>query len=236
MKIVGNEVKFLKISDTDLINNVMEQGFFEGHVLETAASVLKNGDRGVILDIGANMGSFTVPLAYYNPQYDFIAFEPQKMVFHQLCGNFAINKLRNAQAFNCAVGSERTAFDITTPDYDEESNIGAFSLDKEVRDHDDYLCKTQGATERIDVYTLDSFCIKGIVLIKIDVEGMELDVIKGGLETLKMNGYPPILFEAWTVKEWFLPRRQELMKFLEDLGYEIISGGEDNLAIYKGKQ
>lgn len=236
MKIVGNEVKFLKISDADLINNVMEHGFFEANVLQTAVNILKGIPDGTVLDIGANMGSFTIPLAFYNPQYTFTAFEPQRRVYYQLCANIGLNKLNNVLAHNIALGQERTAFVIDVPDYDQEPNIGAFSLDKEVREHDDYLCKTKGYKQKIDVLTLDSMCIKDIRLIKIDVEGMELDVLKGAVDTLHANKYPPILFEAWTVKDWFLPRRQELMDWLADVGYEVTSFGEDNVAIYKGKQ
>lgn len=237
MKIVGNEVKFLKISDADLINNAMEHGFFESHVLKTAVSALNGIQEGTILDIGANMGSFTIPLAYYNPQYTFMAFEPQRRVYYQLCANIAINKLNNVLAHNVALGKERTELLIDVPDYDNEPNIGAFSLDKEVREHDDYLCKTKSVKQSINVFTLDRFTFEhNIKLIKIDVEGMELDVLKGGAETLKMNNYPPILFEAWTHKEWFHPRRQELMEWLEDFGYEVTNGGEDNIAIYKGKK
>ena len=237
MKIVGNEVKFLKISDTDLINNIMENGFFEANVLQSAVNILKGIPDGTVLDIGANMGSFTIPLAYYNPQYTFMAFEPQRRVYYQLCANIAINKLNNVLAHNVALGKERTELLIDVPDYDNEPNIGAFSLDKEVREHDDYLCKTKSVKQSINVFTLDRFIFEhNIRLIKIDVEGMELDVLKGGTETLKMNNYPPILFEAWQSKEWFLPRRQELIDWLEDFGYEITSLGEDNVAIYKGKQ
>ena len=237
MKIVGDEVKFIKISDTDLINNIMEQGFFEANVLQTAVNVLQGIQRGTVLDIGANMGSFTIPLAYYNPQYTFIAFEPQRMVYYQLCGNVAINKLNNVLVHNVALGSERTQFLLDMPDYENESNIGAFSLDKEVREHDDYLCKTSGVKQKVDVFKLDDKILDtDIVLIKIDVEGMELDVIKGGLELLKNNNYPPILFESWESKPWFKPRRQELFEFLEDLGYEITSFGEDNLAIHQGEK
>ena len=82
MKIVGNDIKFIKISETDLINNIMEQGFFEANVLQTAVNVLQGIQRGTVLDIGANMGSFTIPLAHFNPQYTFIAFEPQRMVYY----------------------------------------------------------------------------------------------------------------------------------------------------------
>lgn len=236
VKIVGDEVKFLKLSDTDLINNIMEQGFFEAHVLKSAVELLKNIPNGVILDIGANMGSFTMPLAYYNPQFQFVCFEPQRMVCYQLCGNVAINKLQNVQVLNLALGEKEDTLLVETPDYNTETNIGAFSLDEEVRKHDDYLCKTKGMQQWVEVRKLDSIALENIRLIKIDVEGMELSVLKGAVETLSRNKYPPILFEAWSHKEWFLPRKQELIDWLTNIGYEVQSGGEDHIAVYKGER
>lgn len=182
------------------------------------------------------MGSFTIPLAFYNPQYTFMCFEPQRTVYYQLCGNIALNKLNNVLAHNLALGIKRDEILIDMPDYDNETNIGAFSLDNEVREHEDYLCKTKGVKQKVQMLTLDRFVFdENIILIKIDVEGMELDVLRGGLDVLKRNKYPPILFESWKSKAWFQSRRQELFDFLEDLGYQIQSFGEDNLAIHKGE-
>lgn len=233
--IVGNEIKFIRLNDKDLISRCMEVGFFEGYVLSKAVELLKGHPNGRVIDIGANLGSFTIPLAYYNPQYNFVCFEPQRMVYYQLCGNVAINNLKNVYPFNLALGSKPNILLVDTPDYAVEENIGAFSLDEEVRKHDDYLCKTTGEKQWVEVRTLDSANLTDVRLIKIDVEGMELDVLRGAVDTIKNNKYPPILFEAWQHKEWFQPRRQELYEFLQGLGYEITCTGEDNYAIYKGE-
>jgi len=156
------------------------------------------------------------------------------MVYNQLCGNLAINLLSNVEAHNFGLSKVTKELDIEVPDYRTETNIGAFSLDEEVRSHDDYLCKTKGNLQKIMLYTLDSLRISDVRLIKIDVEGMELDVLMGAMDTIKNNNYPPILFEAWEHKDWFLPRKKELCDFLESLGYEITNMGEDNYAIHKG--
>jgi hypothetical protein len=115
------------------------------------------------------------------------------------------------------------------PDYVNEGNIGAFSMDKEVREND-YECKTEGVKEPLVVFTLDSGAHQNVRLIKIDVEGHELEVIKGASKTIKENNYPPIIFEAWTWKPWFEPKRKKLFSFLEKLGYEIQQLGQNNLA------
>jgi len=233
--IVGQDIKFIRLNEHDLIGRAMQVGFFEGYVLTKAVELLKGKEPGIVLDIGANMGSFTIPLAFYNPEFHFVCFEPQRMVYNQLCGNVAINNLHNVEPYNLGLGTENKSIIVQVPDYTTETNIGAFSLDDEVRSHDDYLCKTKGMQEQIHIRTLDGIQIDNIRLIKIDVEGMEMDVIKGGIETIKRNGFPPILFEAWQHKEWFVPRREALVKFLEELGYEITCTGEDNYAIYKGE-
>jgi hypothetical protein len=73
-------------------------------------------------------------------------------------------------------------------------------------------------------------------LIKIDVEGLELDVIKGAQETILRSNYPSLIFESWTQHEWWDEKREELFSYVKDLGYEISSPYENNfLAVYKGE-
>jgi len=82
---------------------------------------------------------------------------------------------------------------------------------------------------------LDDLNIENIGLIKIDVEGHEIHVLKGALETLKRNNYPPILFESWD--EWrenhehCIPAsklRSELFQYLKELGYKIEPIGKNS--------
>ena len=59
--IVGKDLKYIRLNDKDLIGKCMETGHFEGYVVMKAVELLKDVPNGVILDIGANMGTFTVP-------------------------------------------------------------------------------------------------------------------------------------------------------------------------------
>jgi hypothetical protein len=77
--------------------------------------------------------------------------------------------------------------------------------------------------EMIDVVTLDSFAevLNDVGLVKIDVEGLELRVLKGALEVLRQNDFPKIIFECWS-NDWFNEDKHELLHFLEDVGYRIV--------------
>ena len=105
-------------------------------------------------------------------------------------------------------------------------------------------------TEELGFYTneiynmnsssLDSFDLQNIDFIKIDVEGMEEKVLRGGLGVILRNNYPKILFELWPIN-WngmTKEKHDSLQKFLEDLGYKIFwEWGQFNthLAVHKSQ-
>jgi FkbM family methyltransferase len=227
VKVDGTQ--FLVFKGKDLISNHLKQELYESNVHQLALKMLLDKPDGLVLDIGANLGTFCVPLAQKIPQLKFHAFEPQRIVSYQLCANIVINSLENVYAYEVALSNESVSVDLAMPDYTAETNIGAFSIDKEVRENE-YECKTVNTTDRIDVVPLDFLTFDNIRLIKIDVEGHELEVLQGGIKTIKANNYPPIIFEAWTWKPWFEPKRKALFEYLEGHGYEIQQLGHNNLA------
>jgi hypothetical protein len=90
----------------------------------------------------------------------------------------------------------------------------------------------------VKAHILDEYNLDNIGLIKIDVEGMEEKVLRGGLGTIIRNNYPPILFELWDVGFYDMTQEKHdsLQNFLEDLGYEIFwywGNYETHLAIHK---
>jgi FkbM family methyltransferase len=230
----GGDCRFFLFDKDDLISDALKNKVgHEPHILTFSGMFLDHylriGEQGLVLDIGANVGSFCVPLAKKYPQFEFHAFEPQRIVFYQLCSNILLNRCDNVFAKNFGLSYEPDSFYIQLPDYSTELNVGAFSLDHEVRENG-YECTSSGNTELISVLKLDSLEMNDIKLIKIDVEGLELAVLVGAKNTIERNGFPPILFEAWANKEWFQPRRQDLFSYIESLGYEITNIGQDNVA------
>jgi FkbM family methyltransferase len=227
VKVDGTQ--FLVFKGSDFISNHLKKELYENDIHQLALKLLINEPCGAVLDIGANLGTFCVPLAQKIPQLKFHAFEPQRIIYYQLCANVIINSLGNVYTYEAGLSNQEADIELEVPDYMVETNIGAFSIDKEVRENE-YECQTKGSKEKMILMTLDSVGFENVRLIKIDVEGHELEVLRGGIETIKRNNYPPIIFEAWTWKPWYQEKRKALLEYLEGHGYEIEQLGNNNLA------
>jgi FkbM family methyltransferase len=142
-----------------------------------------------MLDIGSHTGTYGLSLSYYSKEVH--CFEPQKMTYYALCGGVSLSDVRNINCINVALGSEEQ---IRT------CENGKITLKIRSKDGGGSSLKDLGdkilTTEMVDIRTLDSFNINNVGFIKIDVEGNELEVIKGGKETIKANNNPVILFES----------------------------------------
>ena len=223
------------LNRNDIISNAVLHRGFELDVHQATDDILKTAGDGIVLDIGANLGSYTVPLALKYPHLQFYSFEPQKTIFYQLCTNIFLNSLDNVYAHHCALSNTAWSKAFEVPEYVNEPNIGAFSVDTEVRGRG-YEVLTRGKTETIKAIRLDDLHLKNVKLVKLDIEGHELQALHGAEDTLKDNSYPPIIFEAWN---WKFPEKQEeLFNYLKDLGYSVASVGvhSNYLAIYQGKK
>jgi FkbM family methyltransferase len=225
------DLNYALFKHNDIVSNAVRDGGYEKELQTLSEELLAGYTDGIVLDIGANLGSYAIPLAKRSPYLQFECFEPQRIVYYQLCANTFLNRLSNVYAHNVGLSNEQRVTSYVLPNYAEETNIGAFSIDFDTRAKD-YEVKSEGVTERMIIIPLDSMQYERVRLIKIDVEGHELSVLLGAEHTLRENNYPPIIFEAWTWK--FPEKRQAVFSHLESLGYEITEIGQNNLAKHKG--
>jgi FkbM family methyltransferase len=155
-----------------------EYGEFSEGEVEIFRAVLRPGD--VALDIGANLGAHTIPLARLVGPTGFVfAFEPQRVLFNILCGNIALNEFTNVKAFPLALGSAQGQTRVMPLDYRGPENFGGIALGG-----------TKG--EAVPVATLDLIGLPKARFIKIDVEGMELEVLLGAKAMLARDR--PVLY------------------------------------------
>ena len=216
-----------------IANQIATTGSYQPEIIKACIAEIGDGTKDV-LDIGANMGSFCVPVAR-SIKGAVYAFECQTTMFKLLSANMLVNRAANAVPIHAAVLDQYTEpfSEIPVQDYDNGIDIGGFSLDPENNTMKTHITLIPGAVDRVRNVTIDEFGFKNVGFVKIDVEGLEYKVIKGMEQTLKDNGYPPILFECGEGPE-NTAEREKLHSYVESMGYNIEHVTLDNyLAKFK---
>lgn len=209
---------FCMKTDNECGQAILRDGIFEYPLIEWCQQYLSS--NGTFIDIGAHMGTYSIIISPYCKQV--YSFEPQSSTFECLNRGINANKITNIITHNVGIGSKE---EILFLSHVSEDGGGSSLLDN-ISDMTGLKTLSQ---EAVDVFPLDSYDINNINLIKIDVEGFELEVLKGAVKTLERNNYPPILFEAWPNK-WYQEQREELIDYAKGLGYNIHKvGGSDNM-------
>lgn len=134
-----------------------------------------------VVEVGANMGTISLPLAQACAEHQrrLMVIEPQPVIFQQLCANLALNGLRNVQAIHGACSQQATQLYFQRPRYDQPGNFGALSLRSEALKGDETI-----EAKPLDDWIDDSW---DVGLIKIDVEGMESLVLQGASRILQRS-------------------------------------------------
>ena len=170
------------------ISCLVVQGYYEKYETKIL-SYFADTKAGSIIDIGANLGYYAVILGKLLRSSDkLIAFEANPQIIEMLNKNIAINGLQeDIKVFNCAlsdINDQKLKLYIPF-----KAGSSAASLNK--LHPDDTNNSIEITTQRLDDVT-QIRNLESISLIKIDVEGAELNVIKGALETIREN--KPVLF------------------------------------------
>jgi FkbM family methyltransferase len=165
---------------------------------------------GLVIEVGANMGALTVPLAAELARQgrEMLALEPQPVIFQQLCANLALNGLMNVKALPYACGTENGAVSFVVPDYLTAGNFGATSMDSTPSDGERRAI--------VQCVRLDDLVGPADVgVIKINVEGFELNVLKGCVGILERS--KPVLY----VENGRVEQSAKLIQWLMDHGYRL---------------
>jgi FkbM family methyltransferase len=197
MKVVPREVMnkslflygALEVSETRLVQALLRPGM-------------------CMLDVGANIGFYTLVGARIVGRGGVVhAFEPNAVVRTELAANLELNGFHNVVIHNEAMASQSGSVRFYVSTWSENSGISSIIPGDGL----------SAAGEDVPCITLDDFAAtlepRHIDVLKMDIEGAELDVIKGGRRLLGRMDAPALLFEAVGV--------EPLVDVLRTLGYHV---------------
>lgn len=198
---IDHKVEFKYIADIRGAAKAKKKGVETNLILNTMA-LINNTKFNTILDIGSNFGFLSLvwskTLASKGQVY---GFEPNPQTYKCFKRSVALNNLNNIKIENVAVGSNMGATDIYINN--STSNI----LEKTGN-------KAQATLITIDQYYIKE-SIKKCDMIKIDVDGYELEVLIGAINTIKK--FKPVLIIETN-------ESMEVVDFVRSLGYKILDG------------
>lgn len=184
----------------------------------------RHGPGAIAIDCGANIGVYTLDLARAMEGWGLVlAFEPQERIYYALAGNIALNNLFNARAFHKAMGREPAMTSMPAPDYQVPGQFGGLSLNGDGSD----IGQPTGTRAVVEMLSIDSLKLPRLDFLKVDVEGMELDVLQGGRETI--TKYRPYVFA-----EWHICGAAPLNEFMASIGFDTVMMGMNMLCAPRG--
>ena len=145
--------------------------------------------EATVFDVGANRGDYALAVLNRRPQAHVHCFEPSKCTFDLLCKAL---QNKNAVLNDCGLGEREDEMTL----YSNEAGSGLASLTRRRLDH---FGVQMNLEEKVRITTLDKYCtergIERIDLLKVDVEGHEMGVFKGGSRLLENRQVRTVMFE-----------------------------------------
>jgi len=212
MKLDPNDIRSVPFS-------VLADGFYEPYQSDLLVSLGKLSNH--FLDIGSNMGFYSLALARENPHLSVDAFEPQPLVFSTLRENVILNNLVDRiTVHNLGLGNGVASLTMYVPKFTGSGGASFQNL---------HVDEGEATEIVVQVKILDQVISANLDLLKIDVEGSELNVLYGAKSIISKTK-PTVVVEL--LRKWMKPFGHSPQMFLEemkDFGYLCFAIGADKL-------
>jgi FkbM family methyltransferase len=206
-EIVGNRM-YLDLKDPGICSDLLRDGVREPYLTEAIQKEIKEGD--VIVDIGANIGYYTLQVARLAGDNGKVyAIEPVPENVELLKKNIELNDYSNIEVFQLAVGDvNKTAYVYIT----DRRNTAA-------------MIETQASIDKapVELTTLDKFLENKPPpsLIRMDVEGYEAEIMKGMRGLLESNKPLKLIIEIHPLYYVTKEKREDFVRTLKESGFEV---------------
>lgn len=200
--------------DLDLSHTVMwriySRGIYEANTARHLVKMLRRGAFGkapVFLDIGANIGAYSLLVAKLDPESQVHSFEPNPAALDTLRNNIALNAVDNIQVHAVGLSNEEATCRL----YNE--SMAQASLHR-MGQHGDYIEIQVRPLDEV----LDDIGVSRVDLIKIDVEGHEAAVLDGAERMFARNKRMAVIMEI-DKNAALTGSRDQLFRRMLDMGF-----------------
>lgn len=212
--------------DNIICSNLKNTNNWEKHISEKIIEYYKPNTN--FIDIGSNYGVHSLYIANYIKSNGYkgkvFSFEIQPKIYELFIKNINQNNLNDyIEPHIIGLGNKMETINAQfIHDYDHGNNPGGTSIsnsgDEHINNNKNNLIKTS-----VELNTLDYFNFENVSIIKLDVEGYELIVLEGSLNTINKNK-PVILIEMWekNINEY----KQWIENNMKNYKLEHISGAD----------
>ena len=214
--------------DDQQTNPLAKRGIAVAHSeIVLLARLLRECDPNpIVVDVGANVGTYSLALSHVVvPKGKIHAFEPQRIIFNMLAGSIALNSITNVYCYNQAIGDTEGLIEIPQFDYNQPLNFGSVEFGpSQVEQLSQSRKYDPESVEHVPITTIDRFDWKRVDLLKVDVEGMEVQAILGAHRTIQQCR--PLLYVEFVKSDV-----DRLRYLIADFQYELFEIGFNYLAV-----
>ena len=186
--------------------------FGDYHELQTIKK-LSSKNKILFIDCGCNYGFYSFYTASLSKKNEILSIEASVKTLDEFKKNLKLNNFKNINFFNYAISnsiSKNILFKESINDWESS----------QVHDNFEHFSESKVKTITIDSLTKDYFLDNYFVIIKLDIEGNEINAIKGALEVIKKSG-PLIIVEFSKYTFENLDNIDYLKNFLIKYDYSI---------------
>lgn len=201
----------------DIIEFNIAASYHDLNVINSLTNQISKKNINIFWDVGANIGSTSLPIAKKFPNLKLKLFEPSPAVMGTLIQNLTINTelIKQCNLYCIALSNQNNLDKLFTSNEVFNSGVGGLGLSSNREKFGVYLNTYTGD------YLIKEFGLEIPQIIKIDVEGFEIEVLEGLKETIKK--YKPIILFEHSLKRLKVRDRakEEVFVFLKFFGYKF---------------